>query len=68
MLASQRSDHELMSKEQIREGSKQLPLWWNAPDTRNGMCKGPGVSELGVFAEQHGVQCDWGWVSKGGTL
>lgn len=31
------------------------------------MCKGPGVSELGVFAEQHGVQCDWGWVSKGGT-
>lgn len=68
VLASERSDHELMSKEQAREGSKELPLWWNAPDRGNGVCKGPEVSELGGFAEQHGVQCDRGWVSKEETL
>lgn len=51
MLAFQRSNHELMSKEQVREGSKELPLWWNAPDRGNGVCKGPGVSDLGGFAE-----------------
>ena len=51
MLAFQRSNHELMSKEQVREGSKELPLWWIAPDRGNGVCKGPGVSELGGSAE-----------------
>ena len=51
VLASQRSNHELMSKEQVREGSRELPLWWNAPDRGNRVCKGPGVSELGGFAE-----------------
>lgn len=64
MLASQRSDHELMSKEQIREGSKQLPLM------ECSLTQGTDAKALGegvwVFAEQHGVQCDWGWVSKEG--
>lgn len=64
MQASQRSDCELSPEKHISEGSKQLLLQQNAPGRGNRVCKGPGVSGLRVFAEQHGVQCGWSWLSK----